>query len=202
VQLILASKSKYRAKLLLDAGLDFEGVHPEIDERAVEQALGEDALPEANILPEDLAQILAQTKAISVSEDYPHALVIGCDQILALGDEILHKAIDFEAARANLLKLSGKTHTLYSALALAQHGEIVWSLTVPAFMTMRKMDPGFIGRHLAFAGEAVLGSVGCYQIEGPGIQLFEKIEGDYWTIIGLPLLPLIAELRARGAIDG
>jgi septum formation protein len=196
VRLILASKSQYRAKLLLDAGLDFEGVHPEIDERAVEQALGEDALPE------DRAQILAQTKALSVSEAYPHALVIGCDQILALGDEILHKAIDFEAARANLLKLSGKTHTLYSALALAQHGEIVWSLTVPAYMTMRKMDPGFIGRHLAFAGEAVLGSVGCYQIEGPGIQLFEKIEGDFWTIIGLPLLPLIAELRARGAVDG
>jgi septum formation protein len=196
VRLILASKSRYRAKLLVDAGLNFETYDAGIDERAVELALGDD------ILPEDRAQILAQTKAVSLSERFPDALVLGCDQILALGDEILHKAIDFEAARANLLKLSGKTHTLYSALALAQHGEILWSLTVPAYMTMRKMDPGFIGRHLAFAGEAVLGSVGCYQIEGPGIQLFEKIEGDYWTIIGLPLLPLIAELRARGAIDG
>ncbi len=196
MRLILASKSRYRAKVMLDAGLDFEGCHPEIDERAVEATLGDD------VAPEDRAQILAQTKAVHVSEEFPQALVLGCDQILALGDEILHKAVDFETARANLLKLSGKTHTLHSAIALAQHGEINWSLTVPVYMTMRKLDPGFIGRHLAFAGEAVLGSVGCYQIEGPGVQLFEKIEGDYWTIIGLPLLPLLAELRARGAIDG
>jgi septum formation protein len=193
--MILASKSRYRIKLLSDAGLNFEACDAEVDERAVEQALG------ADVSPDDRAQILAQIKATTVSEQFPNALVLGCDQILALGDEILHKAIDFEAARANLLKLSGKTHTLYSAIALAEKGEIVWSLTVPAFMTMRKLDPGFIGRHLAFAGEDVLGSVGCYQIEGLGLQLFEKIEGDYWTIIGLPLLPLLAELRARGAID-
>lgn len=196
MHLILASKSRYRAKLLLHAALGFEGCDPEIDERAVEQALGTD------VLAEDRAQILAQTKAISVSEKFPHALVLGCDQILSLGDEILHKAVDFEAARVNLLKLSGKTHTLYSAMALAQGGQIVWSLTVPAYMTMRQLSPAFIGRHLALAGEAVLGSVGCYQIEGPGLQLFEKIEADYWTIIGLPLLPLMVELRARGAIDG
>ena len=196
MRLILASKSRYRFKLLSDAGLNFEACDAGVDERAVEQALGD------NVLPEDRAQILAQTKAVHVSEDLPDALVLGCDQILALGDEILHKAVDFEAARANLLKLSGKTHTLHSAMALAVNGEIAWSLTVPAYMTMRKLSPGFIGRHLAFAGQAVLGSVGCYQIEGPGLQLFEKIEGDYWTIIGLPLLPLIAELRARGAIDG
>jgi septum formation protein len=196
VRLILASKSSHRAKLLLGAGLNFEPRDAGIDERSVELALGD------QVLPEDCAQILAQTKAVSVSEHYPDALVLGCDQILALGDEVLHKAVDFEAARANLLKLSGKTHTLYSAIALATRGEIVWSLTVPAIMTMRKLDPSFIGRYLAFAGDTVLGSVGCYQIEGPGIQLFEKIEGDYWTIIGLPLLPLMAELRERGAIDG
>ena len=196
MRLILASKSRYRIKLLSDAGLNFEAIDAEVDERAVEQALG------AELLPEDRAQILAQTKAMSVSQKFPQALVLGCDQILSLGDEILHKAVDFEAARANLLKLSGKTHTLYSAIALAQQGEIIWSLTVPAYMTMRKLEPAFIGRHLAFAGGNVLGSVGCYQIEGPGLQLFEKIDGDYWTIIGLPLLPLLAELRARGEIDG
>ena len=196
MRLILASKSQYRVKLLIAAGLNFEACDAGVDERAVEEALGSHAAPE------DLAQILAQIKAVNVSEKFPEALVLGCDQILTLGDEILHKAIDFEAARANLLKLSGKTHTLYSAIALAERGEIVWSLTVPAYMTMRKLDPGFIGRHLAFAGDAVLGSVGCYQIEGPGLQLLEKIEGDYWTIIGLPLLPLMAELRDRGAIDG
>ena len=198
--MILASKSPYRSALLRNAGLSFESRDAAIDERSVELALGPD------VLPEDRAQILAQTKAISVSEKNPDALVLGCDQILSfpgsLGDEILHKAVDFEAARANLLKLSGKTHTLHSALALAMNGEIVWSLTVPAYMTMRRLDPGFIGRHLAMAGEAVLGSVGCYQIEGPGVQLFERIEGDYWTIIGLPLLPLLAELRFRGVIDG
>ena len=194
--MILASKSPHRAKLLAGAGLNFEACDAQIDERAVEQALGSD------VSPEDRAQILAEIKATTVTEDFPDALVLGCDQILALGDEILHKAIDFEAARSNLLKLSGKTHTLSSALALAVKGEIVWSLTVPAYMTMRKLEPEFIGRYLAFAGESVLGSVGCYQIEGRGLQLFEKIEGDYWTIIGLPLLPLMAELRARGAIDG
>ena len=196
MQLILASKSRHRAKLLSDAGLHFDACDAEVDERAVEEVLGSD------VSPDDQAQILAEIKATTASQRFPDALVLGCDQILALGDEILHKAIDFEAARANLLKLSGKTHTLYSAIALATRGEIVWSLTVPAYMTMRKLDPGYIGRHLAFAGDAVLGSVGCYQIEGPGLQLFEKIEGDYWTIIGLPLLPLMAELRARGAIDG
>ena len=198
--MILASKSPYRTALLRNAGLSFESRDAGIDERSVEMALGPD------VLPEDRAQILAQTKAISVSEKYPDALVLGCDQILSLpgslGDEILHKAVDFEAARANLLKLSGKTHTLHSALALAMKGEIVWSLTVPAYMTMRRLDPGFVGRHLAMAGDAILGSVGCYQIEGAGVQLFERIEGDYWTIIGLPLLPLLAELRFRGVIDG
>ena len=198
--MILASKSPYRSALLRNAGLSFESRDAGIDERSVELALGLD------VLPEDRAQVLAQTKAISVSEKYPDALVLGCDQILSLpgsfGDEILHKAVDFEAARANLLKLSGKTHTLHSALALAMKGEIVWSLTVPAYMTMRRLDPGFVGRHLAMAGDAILGSVGCYQIEGAGVQLFERIEGDYWTIIGLPLLPLLAELRFRGVIDG
>lgn len=196
MRLILASKSPHRANLLRNAGLNFEAIDAEIDERAVERALGND------VSPEDRAQVLAQTKAVTLSEKHQGALVLGCDQILALGDEVLHKAIDFEAARANILKLSGKTHTLYSAIALAQNGEIIWSLTVPAYMTMRKLDPAFIGRHLAFAGEDVLGSVGCYQIEGIGLQLFEKIEGDYWAIIGLPLIPLLTELRARGAIDG
>ncbi|MGL4405256.1 MAG: Maf family nucleotide pyrophosphatase [Notoacmeibacter sp.] len=194
--LILASNSRHRAKLLTDVGLEFSGHHPQIDERAIDQTLGQD------VSPEDRAQILAQAKALAVSEEFPSALVLGCDQILALGDEIIHKAVDFEAARATLLKLSGQTHTLYSALALAKNGEIIWSFTAPVHMTMRKLNPENIGRYLALTQESILSSVGCYQIEGPGLQLFEKIDGDYWSIIGLPLLPLLAELRARGEING
>lgn len=196
MRLILASKSTVRAKILNDAGLSFDTIQPMIDERSVEQVLG------TNVLPEDRAQILAQTKAMAVSLSHKDALVLGCDQILSLDDEVIHQAADFEAARAILLKLSGKTHQLSSALSLAQNGTIVWSHVSPALMTMRLLSPAFIGRHLAFAGDAILSSVGCYQLEGHGVQLFEKIDGDYFAILGLPLLPLFKELRQRGAIDG
>jgi septum formation protein len=107
-----------------------------------------------------------------------------------------------EAARRQLLKLSGKTHQLSSAAVIARQGEVVWRHVAVAHMTMRRLDPAHVGRYLSKVGEAALSSVGCYQIEGEGIQLFEKIEGDFFTIVGLPLLPLLAELRKRGAIDG
>lgn len=196
MRLILASKSTARAKILKDAGLHFKTHSAMVDERSVERVMGKD------ISPEDRAQILAQTKALAVSEHHLDALVLGCDQILSLDDDVIHQVTDFEAARSILLKLSGKTHQLSSAIALAQNGTIVWSHASLAFMTMRQLDPGFIGRHLAFAGESVLNSVGCYHFEGHGIQLFEKIDGDYFTILGLPLLPLLKELRSRGVIDG
>jgi septum formation protein len=196
VRLILASKSPFRAELLRKAGLSFETADAGIDERAVEAALG----PGAN--PADRAELLAISKAMAVSERNAGALVLGCDQILALGDELLHKVTTMDEARRRLLQLSGKTHTLHSGLALVVSGQIQWSAVVPAHLTMRKLDPGFVGRHLALVGDGVLGSVGCYQIEGPGLQLFEKIDGDYWTIIGLPLMPLIAQLRQLEVIDG
>ncbi|HMQ57186.1 MAG TPA: Maf family protein, partial [Rhizobiaceae bacterium] len=121
---------------------------------------------------------------------------------LSLGDDLFHKPQVMEAARRHLLKLSGRTHDLNSAIVLAKGGETLWRHVSIARMTMRRLDPAFIGRHLARVGERALKSVGAYQLEGEGIQLFEKIEGDYFTIVGVPLLALNAELRRIGAIDG
>ncbi|NGR07316.1 Maf-like protein [bacterium SGD-2] len=195
--IILASTSPFRRQLLANAGLSIEAVAPEIDERAVEQSL-----EGADVTPEDVAQILAEAKAVNVSERYPDRWVIGGDQTLSLGDRIFHKPADMEGARRHLLALSDKTHQLNSAIVLARNGEAVWRHVEIARMTMRELDPGFIGRHLARVGDIALKSVGAYQIEGEGIQLFEKIEGDYFTIVGVPLLPLLARLRELKVIDG
>lgn len=195
--IILASTSPFRRQLLANAGLSIEAVAPEIDERAVEQSL-----EGADVTPEDVAQILAEAKAVNVSERYPDRWVIGGDQTLSLGDRIFHKPADMEGARRHLLALSGKTHQLNSAIVLARNGEAVWRHVEIARMMMRELDPGFIGRHLARVGDIALKSVGAYQIEGEGIQLFEKIEGDYFTIVGVPLLPLLARLRELKVIDG
>ena len=194
--LVLASGSPHRAKILADAGLAFEVEPARIDERAAEAPLRE-----ADVLPEDLAAILAEAKATEVSERRS-GLALGGDQVLALDGEPLHKVEDMEAARRRLLLLSGRTHHLHSALVLARDGHVVWRHVSTAAMTMRELDPGFVGRHLAEAGDAVLSSVGAYQIEGPGVQLFERIDGDLFTIIGVPLLPLLDELRRLGEIDG
>jgi septum formation protein len=196
-KLILASASPFRKALLANAGLDFVSERPDIDEREVEAPL-----KGSGVSPEDVAMILATAKAGDVSDDNPGALVIGCDQTLSLGDEIFHKPSDMEAARRHLLRLSGKTHRLNSAVALVRDGETLWSHVGVARLTMRHLDPAFIGRYLARVGDKALSSVGAYQVEGEGIQLFEEIEGDYFTIVGLPLLPLLAELRKLGAIDG
>jgi septum formation protein len=159
-------------------------------------------LRESGATPADVALVLAEAKAVDVSERHPGALVLGCDQTLSLGDELLHKPRDMEAARRRLLHMSGKTHELNSAAVLAKNGETIWRHVGVAHLTMRELDPGFVGRHLALVGDKALTSVGGYQIEGPGIQLFEKIEGDHFTIVGLPLLDVLKELRRLGAIDG
>jgi septum formation protein len=132
----------------------------------------------------------------------PGALVIGSDQTLSLEGDIFHKPANMDEARRRLLRLSGKTHELNSAIVLAKDGETLWRHMSIARMTMRDLDPGFVGRHLATVGDRALSSVGAYQFEGEGIQLFERIEGDYFAIIGLPLLPLLAKLRELEAIDG
>lgn len=196
-KIILASASPFRKALLANAGVPFTAVPADVDERAIEAPL-----EDSGTTPEEVALILAEAKAINVSESHPGALVIGCDQTLSLEGRIFHKPRDKEDARRHLLDLSGKTHQLNSAVVLVRDGEVLWSDVPVALLTMRKLDPGFIGRHLAAVGEKALGSVGAYQIEGQGIQLFEKIDGDYFTIVGLPLLPLLEELRKLGAIDG
>ena len=196
-RIILASTSPFRRELLKNAGIRFEAEAPDIDERSVEAPLAGSGLG-----PEDVAQVLAEAKAVDVSERHPDAIVIGADQTLALGDEIFHKPADMNAARAHLLALSGRTHHLNSAVVVAREGTAVWRQVSVAAMTMRRLDPGFIGRHLAAVGEEALQSVGAYRYEGQGIQLFEKVEGDYFTIVGLPMIPLLDELRRLGAIDG
>lgn len=195
--IVLASASPYRRKMLADAGVPVEAVPATIDERMVEKAT-----EGSGISPEDLALVLAEAKALDVSDARPGALVLGCDQTLSLSDEVLHKPADMEAARRRLLALSGQTHHLNSAAVLVRDGEVLWRHVGVASLTMRQLDPAFVGRHLARVGDKALSSVGAYQIEGEGVQLFERIEGDVFTIIGLPLLPLLAALRDLHAIDG
>ena len=196
-RIVLASGSPFRKAMLEAAGADIDVVPPETDERSVEKTL-----EGSGASPEDVAQVLAAAKALDVSGKKPGRLVLGCDQTLSLGDELFHKPKDMEDARRHLLKLSGRTHQLNSAVVLARNGETFWRDVGVANLTMRRLEPAFIGRHLARVGPMALNSVGAYQIEGEGIQLFEKIEGDHFTIVGLPLLPLLKELRAMGAIDG
>lgn len=195
--LILGSGSRFRRQLLENAGLTVEVDRPEIDERAVEASI-----EGSGIAPAELAEILAEAKAVEVSGRNPSRLVIGCDQTMALGGTLLHKPGDMEDARRRLLMLSGRTHQLHSAVVLARNGQAIWRHVSTASLTMRALEPAFVGRHLARVGKQALESVGAYQIEGEGIQLFERVEGDHFTIVGLPLLPLLSELRRIGAIDG
>lgn len=194
--LILASGSQIRAKLLQDAGLDLQIDPADVDERAIEAPL-----IEAGVAPDDHATVLAEAKAQDVSSRRPGDLVIGADQVLAFQGLRYTKPKDMEAARRQLLDFSGKTHELLSAVVIARDGETLWRHVSSARLTMRAFTPAFVGHYLAAVGETALSSVGAYQLEGRGIQLFEKIEGDYFTILGLPLLPLLAKLREMGELE-
>jgi len=195
-RLILASKSPFRATLLKNAGLEFRAEAASIDERSVETPLLEAGLP-----PGDIAEVLALAKAEDISSKHPGGLIIGSDQTLSFEDEMLHKPEDMEAARRRLLAFSGKTHHLNSAVVLVRDGTLLWSHVETSSITFRTLTPQFIGRHLANVGEMALSSVGAYQIEGEGVQLFEKVEGDFFSIMGLPLLPLLKELRSLGVLE-
>jgi septum formation protein len=196
--LILASTSKTRSKMLESAGLSFISEAPGLDEATMREAVSGEKMLDA----QDVAEVLARAKAEAVSDVAQGAFVIGGDQVLAFEDQILAKPASMEEARKRLLDLGGKTHQLHTSVALSFDGATIWAYTDIATLTMRSLSPAFIGHYLAAAGEAVLSAVGAYQIESLGIQLFEKIEGDFFSILGLPLLPLLDALRSEGAIEG
>lgn len=190
--LILASTSSSRRALLTAAGIAFDAFAPGVDEAAIKEAM-----PAAS--GQEIAELLAQTKAVQVSRRRPEPLVLGADQVLQADDGmLLDKPADKNQAREHLRQLSGRTHTLISAAVVAQGGAPIWRATAQARLTMRLLSDRFIDDYLTLEGEAVLGSVGCYLIEGRGAQLFERIEGDHFTIMGLPLLPFLQFLRLRG----
>lgn len=192
--LLLASTSPTRKRLLEQAGLRFGIEAPLVDERAAEAAVGP-------LSPEALAWHLAECKALAVSRRNPEALVIGADQVLGLGNHILHKTGSLEAARDRLDHLHNRTHRLHAAAALARNGAVLWSSVDTAELAMRDFSPEERDRILALEGEEVLSSVGGYRLEGPSIQLFSRIEGDYFTILGLPLLPLLEALRTFSSTE-
>ena len=194
--LVLASGSSVRQLLLRNAGVRFEVDPADIDERAAEGPL-----LQSGAGPDDLALALAMAKAAHVSKRRGGDLVVGADQVLDLDGERFTKPENMDAARRQLLRLSGRSHQLHSALACARAGEVVWSHLSSPMLTMRPLEPAAVGNYLAEAGEAALSSVGAYQLEGPGLRLFEAIEGDYFAILGLPLLPLLAFLRAEGLVE-
>ena len=196
-ELILASSSASRQMLMRNAGLTFLAIPADIDERALDEQLERDGAS-----PEEVALELARAKALAVSRLYPGALVLGCDQTMALGARVYHKPKTMAEAESHLLSLSGKVHRLNSAAVLVQHGEVVWQIVSSAELTVRPLSAEFVSRHLQRVGEKALSSVGAYQLEGEGIQLFTSIEGDYFTILGLPLLPLLSKLRDMDVIDG
>jgi septum formation protein len=193
--LVLASKSAIRAKILTDAGLPVEARAAGIEERAVEASLAADGAT-----PQSVAGALAAAKAIDVSSRMPGRLVLGADQTLSLGVERFTKPVDIETGRMQLMRLSGQTHALASGAAIARDGLVLWSVVAEARLTMRPLSDEFIATYLDLAGDSVLTSVGGYQFEGLGAHLFERVEGDFFTILGLPLLPALEGLRRAGAL--
>ena len=195
--LILASRSPSRADLLKAAGLSFDVVPADVDEAAVRDVLQRGgARPE----PADVAEILARAKAEMVSAEYPRSIVIGADQILTLDGEIFEKPADMAAAQKTVLKLKGRTHHLHACVCVARNGQGVWRHGETAHLTMRDFSPEFLGGYFATAGENVLESVGAYKLECHGVQLFSEIKGDYFTILGIPLVPLLEFLRHESVL--
>lgn len=190
-RLILASQSAIRCTMLEGAGLTFTSEPADIDERALETEFGK-------LAPTDLARALAVAKAQAVSRSRPEALVIGADQVLEHRGQLLHKAANKDEAEAKLAALQGDTHHLIAAAALVQNGETLWSSHDKASLTMRALSKNDRESYLSSAGDAATSSVGAYRLEERGAALFERIDGDYFTILGLPLLPLLGALREQG----
>jgi nucleoside triphosphate pyrophosphatase len=187
--LILASQSSARQTLLANAGIDFEAIPAEIDERALQKASG-------LLAPDGIAMLLAREKAVSVSAHHPGRFVVGADQTLALGARLFSKPAGRAQAKEQLNALAGCSHELHAAVTVARDGKILFEAASVARMTMRRLNETEIDAYLVEAGESVTSTVGAYQLEGLGIHLFEHIDGDHFTILGLPLLPLLAFLRS------
>jgi septum formation protein len=196
MRLILASQSIARRAVLKAAGIQFEAMSPMVDEETAKEALRAQ-----DVSPRDLADALAEFKALKLSRRFPADLVLGCDQTLSLDDGLM---FDKPASRAalndQLRMLSGKTHNLWSAAVLAQDGTAIWRYIEQCKMAIRPLSDAFIETYIEAEGDALLGCVGGYKIEGCGIQLFSRIEGSHFGILGLPLLPLLDILRTRGVI--
>jgi len=193
--LVLASRSDIRGKILAAAGLRFDIRPSHVDERAVESQSG--ATDAAAV-----ARHLARAKADAVAALLPGRLVLGADQTLARGARRFVKPADRAEAAEQLRALRGRTHELHSALALVRDKEVVFACVDTARLAMRDFSDRFLNNYLDMAGEAAISSVGAYQLEGIGIHLFERVEGDFFTILGLPLLPLLAFMRQAKYVDG
>lgn len=194
--LVLASGSTTRAALLTAAGVPFVVHTADVDEPAIRADLEAQGLGAG-----DIALALATAKAQAISNFHPEAWVLGADQILEFDGRSLGKVADTAGARTLLTAMCGKTHRLYSAAVLTKAGQASQSLLAVATLTMRRFSPDFLERYLAEEGDALFACVGCYRLEGRGLQLFSAIEGDYFAILGLPLLPLLASLRALGILN-
>ncbi|HEY4134752.1 MAG TPA: Maf family protein [Alphaproteobacteria bacterium] len=194
-KLVLASASASRAGMLSRAGVAFTKDASSVDEDDVKQAMCAEG---ASV--DDLAVTLAELKARQVGRRHPGALVVGSDQVLVCEDRWFDKPVDRAAARTQLLALRGKMHTLVSAVLVLRDGERLWHHIGRARLTVRPFTEAFLDDYLEAAGDAVLGSVGAYQLEGLGAQLFSRVDGDYFTILGMPLLPLLDFLRNHGVV--
>ena len=195
IEIVLASSSSSRRTMMEAAGVTFTVVAPNVDED-----LMKDMLTGGGADGSRIADALAEAKALAVSERHPAALVIGADQVLACGGRIFSKALDEDEARATLLALRGRDHELISAAVIARAGKAIWRRTETATMRMRQFSDEFLDEYLTAEIPEILGSVGCYRIEGRGAQLFSEISGDHFCIRGLPLIGVLAALREQGAL--
>ncbi|KCZ51122.1 Maf family protein [Hyphomonas pacifica] len=193
-RIILASGSQSRRAVLTAAGVEAETIKPNVDEDAAKAAFRAE-----NMSVRDQAMKLAEMKSMKVSMR-ENGLIIGCDQMLSLENEAFDKPVDLEGARDHLRKLSGKTHTLETGIVISENGEPVWRYLARPKLTMRVLSEDFIEDYVEKVGAPLLSTVGAYQLEGLGAQLFTRIEGDYFSILGLPLLPLLDYLRVRKVV--